>query len=109
MTFDEFVFFVMHAYSEDDFNDVKDLILMYRTLSTEEREHLVGEFNEHFEEVKGTTAKNVRGNYFKHAKYTISAIGWLNGLEYDEEKKRLQITNSDRVNELVDGFDMFNT
>jgi len=106
ITLDEFSLFVMHAYSMDEFNDVKDLILMYRKLSEAERRSLVAKVNEYFEQIKGTTAENVRGNYFKHAKYTISAIGWTQGLSYDAEQRILKIIDNDKISKLLEYYDI---
>lgn len=39
--------------------------------------------DEHFEAALEPTAKNVRGNYDKSAKHTMSALGWCDGLHCD--------------------------
>ncbi|MBT9174278.1 MAG: hypothetical protein DDT21_02691 [Syntrophomonadaceae bacterium] len=104
LTFDEFSLFIMHAYSEEEFNDIKDLILMYRGLPDAERKTFVTKVNRYFEQIKGPTARNVRGNYFKHAKHNMSAIGWMQGLQYKE--KILKIIDNKIITEILKDFDV---
>lgn len=106
LTLDEFSLFVMHAYSEDEFNDVSNLIMMFRTLSGPEKELFINNVNKYFDETKGVTAKNVRGNYYKHARYTLMAIGWVEGLHYDDEDKTIKIINLDKIISLLESADI---
>ena len=106
LTFDEFSLFVMHAYSEEDFDDIKTLIQMFRNLNESEQNLFVGKVNEYFEQIKGKTAKNVRGNYFKHAKYNMSAIGWMQGLQYDDTREILKIVDNKIVLEMLKDSDI---
>jgi HKD family nuclease len=77
LTFDEFNYFVIHAYNTEDLNIIANLVKIYRTLiNTEQFEQ---EFKEYFEQKKGNTAKSVYANYTKSAKHTLSVISWCNG------------------------------
>lgn len=102
LTIEEFSIFVMHAYSKDEFNEILELINMYRSLAEGEQRHLIHEVNKYFDRIKGPTAKNVRGNYYKHAKYNMSAIGWLEGLLFDDNKMMLKIIDSDKIKKLLE-------
>jgi len=101
ITFDEFSLFVMHAYSDAELVNIKDTIAMYRKLSGGEKRNFERKVDSYFDKIKSQTAKNVKGNYFKHAKYTISAIGWISGLLYDESQKVLKVVNGEKVRELI--------
>lgn len=94
LNLDEFSLFVMHAYSDEDFNDIKMILQKFRQLSLTKQKILLNKINKYFEQIKGKTAKNVVGNYYKHAKYTMSAIGWVDGISYDETEKKLKITDN---------------
>src|SRR3989339_878300 len=106
VTLDEFSLFILHAYSADEFNDISDLIAMYRLLSGEEKVLFVGNVNRYFDETKGTTAVNVRGNYYKHAKYTLMAIGWIDGLQYDDENRIVKIIDPVKITSLLEDADI---
>jgi len=101
ITFDEFSLFVMHAYSDGEFINIKDIITMYRKLTEKEKQDFNNKVISYFDKIKSQTAKNVKGNYFKHAKYTISAIGWTSVLFYDERQKILKIIDSKKLRELI--------
>lgn len=101
----EFYLFVMHTDSMSDLTDTKDLIAMFRKLTFDEQGMLVKEFNKYFDQIKGATAKNVRGNFIKHAKHTMSAIGWVNGLFFDQEKFQLQIQDKKQISKILDNLD----
>lgn len=108
ITLDEFSLFVMHTYSDDEFEDIKNLIAMYRGLSRQEQKYLCEKINKYFDVTKGITAKNVRGNYFKHAKYTLMAIGWLDGLWFDEENKKVELIDESEARILLENSDILN-
>jgi hypothetical protein len=78
---------------------------MFRKLTFDEQGMLVKEFNKYFDQIKGATAKNVRGNFIKHAKHTMSAIGWVNGLFFDQEKFQLQIQDKKQISKILDNLD----
>lgn len=75
----EFDYFVVHAYNEGDLETVSDMIAMYRDCTDAGRRALDKMVVEHFGKTKEPTAKNVRGNYVKNVKHTISAIAWCSG------------------------------
>lgn len=83
LTLEEFNYFVIHAYSDDDFDNIVNLIRIYRSLSSNDTFHAT--FRDYFEQEKGRTAQNVYGNYFKNIKYTISVIGWCDGFSVDTD------------------------
>ena len=90
LTLEEFNYFVTHAYSDEDFNIVANLIQIYRSLSNTDSFH--GLFRGYFEQEKGFTAKSVYGNYLKSVKHTISVIGWCNGFSLSNDFK-LELNN----------------
>lgn len=105
LTLDEFSLFVKHVTSKDEFDDIKKIVLMYRNLSKDEKNYLKENVNKHFKTVKGHTASNVLGNYYKHAKYTISAIGWCSGLQFDDSTGKLKIIDKSMINKLLEKSD----
>lgn len=76
LTLDEFNYFVVHAYSDDDLDVIVDLIKVYRSLSSSDE--FQQDFQEYFNNVKGGTAEGVYMNYVKSIKHTISVIAWCN-------------------------------
>ena len=87
----EFSFFANHAYSISDVNDIAALIRMYRHLPDARKTSFEEEVNEHFRVKLEHTAKNVRGNYDKSAKHTMSALGWCEGLRCDFDDWELSL------------------
>ena len=83
LTLDEFNFFVVHAYHDDDLDLIVDLVNMYRSLSNP------AAFNErcvaYFRKVKEPTAKYVYGNYVKNVRHNISVIGWCRGFSLADD------------------------
>lgn len=83
LTLDEFNYFVIHAYSDDDLDIIINLIQIYRSLLNSDK--FQQDFKQHFEEVKGRTAKGVYTNYVKSIKHTISVISWCNGFSLSND------------------------
>lgn len=83
LTLDEFNYFVTHAYNDDDFETIVDLVHIYRSLKNPNT------FNEqcaaYFKKTKGQTASNVYSNYVKKIKHTISVIAWCKGFVLDDK------------------------
>lgn len=73
----EFHYFVVHAYHDDDLETIVRLIDLYRSLSNKGEFH--DKFRNYFEQIKGPIASNVYGNYTKKNRHTVSAIGWCAG------------------------------
>ena len=84
----EFGYFVSHAYDDDDADAIAGLIAKYRGLA--DKKSLHKKITQYFDAVKEPTASNVRGNYDKNVKHTMSAIGWCEGFSFDS--KNLTIT-----------------
>ena len=83
LTLDEFNYFVIHAYNDDDFDIVINLITVYRTIS--DVENFQTKVKNYFNKIKEPTGKTVYGNYTKSIKHTISVIAWCNGFALDNE------------------------
>jgi len=89
---DEFSMFVTHAYNDDDFNLIYNLIKIYRTLNVDKKKILIEKYKKYFNEIKETKGvndrknKNVYGNYYKNAKHNMSAIGWCKYFDFDADK-----------------------
>ena len=75
----EFDYFVVHAYNEDDMETIVEMIRLYRDCTEAGRRELGGMVKRYFAEIKEPTAKNVRSNYVKNVKHTMSAIAWCSG------------------------------
>ncbi len=82
LTFNEFNYFVTHAYSYDDLEIIDHLIKIYRSLTNPAE--FDKECKAYFKEIKEPTAKNVHGNYIKNIKHTISVISWCEGFLLDD-------------------------
>ncbi|MEO8065522.1 MAG: phospholipase D-like domain-containing protein [Candidatus Doudnabacteria bacterium] len=106
ISLEEFYLFVMHADSMTDLLFIRDLVLMFRKLTQPEQELLIKQFNKQFDKTKGVTAKNVRGNYLKHAKHTMSAIGWVHGLSYDETGFNLNLVDKNKALIVLENADL---
>ena len=92
LSFVEFSFFVSHAYSFDQMDDVVALINIYRSLSPEVQQRFETSMSAYFKEKLEPTAQNVRGNYDKKVKHTMSALGWCQKLQYDAKGCELRLT-----------------
>jgi len=79
----EFSLFANHAYAISEVNNIAALVTMYRHLPDARKVSFEAEMNEYFRVKLEHTAKNVRGNYDKSAKHTMSALGWCDGLRCD--------------------------
>ena len=97
LNFFEFSFFVSHAYSTDQIDNVAQLINIYRSLSPRTRQKFENDMSAYFRKQLEPTAKNVRGNYDKKIKYTMSALGWCQKLQYDAENQELRLIGRQRV------------
>jgi len=93
LDFIEFSLFIIHIYTEDEFDEISRLISIYRKLSNEQKKLLLKKYNDLFGKIKEPTGINVKGNYDKKVKHCMSAIGWCNGLKCDFEKWQLEISN----------------
>lgn len=98
----EFSLFAMHAYSDAELQNIVDLIKIYRTLNVFQKEAFFSKATDYLEEVKGGTAKNVVGNYYKHCKYNMSAIGWIEGLIWIPETSKILLQDSKQIYDLLD-------
>lgn len=91
LDFTEFSFFANHAYSSDEVDSIVTLITIYRNLSPEARAGFQREMDEYFRAKLEHTARNVRGNYNKKVKHTMSALGWCEGLHFDFNNNELRL------------------
>lgn len=98
----EFSLFAMHAYSDTELQNIVDLIKIYRTLNSVQQEAFFKKTKDYLEDVKGGTGQNVVGNYFKHCKYNMSAIGWIEGLIWIPESNNLQLQDATQIYDLLD-------
>ncbi len=83
LDFFEFSNFVNHVYSQDKYDLVKQLIILYRSCSPDAKRVIHSTVDQHFEEILAPSANNVRGNYDKKVRHQMSVIGWLTGYHYD--------------------------
>lgn len=90
----EFSLFANHAYAIGEVNNIAALITMFRALSTEKRDLFKREMDEYFKAQLEHTATNVRGNYDKSAKHTMSALGWCEGLHCDFDDWALSLSRA---------------
>ncbi len=79
----EFSFFANHAYAIGEVGNIAALIQMYRNLPRERKILFKKEMDDYFKVKLEPSAKNVRGNYDKSAKHTMSALGWCEGLYFN--------------------------
>ena len=91
VSFTEFSFFASHAYSLDELDSIASLIDIYRNLPPESRKRFEMDVDAYFHEKLEHTAINVRGNYDKKVKHTMSALGWCARLQFDSAKKELRL------------------
>lgn len=91
ISFAEFSFFVSHAYSHDEVDNIVKLINIYRCLSPESRNAFIKDMDEYFKEKLEHTAKGVKGNYDKKIRHTMSALGWCKNLQYDADECELKL------------------
>ena len=91
LDFVEFSFFANHAYSSSEVDSIVTLITLYRNLSPEERAGFQQDMDEYFRAKLEHTARNVRGNYNKKVKHTMSALGWCEGLHFDFNNNELRL------------------
>ncbi|MDD9875076.1 MAG: phospholipase D-like domain-containing protein [Gammaproteobacteria bacterium] len=94
----EFSYFANHAYSIGEVNNIAALIRMYRHLPGARKTSFEEEMNDYFRAKLEHTATNVRGNYDKSAKHTMSALGWCEGLHCDFENWELSLSDEQRKN-----------
>ena len=86
LTDEEFSLFANHAYSPDELDTIISLTLQYRALPKEGKDELREWYSGLFEEKLEPTGKGVRTNYNKKVRYTLSALGWCEGLRYHNKK-----------------------
>ncbi|MDD9886622.1 MAG: phospholipase D-like domain-containing protein [Gammaproteobacteria bacterium] len=91
LSFIEFSFFVNHTYSFNDIDSVAKLIDIYRGLSSDNQRRFQDEMNAYFSEKLEPTASNVKGNYEKKVRHTMSALGWCKRLQFDLQNKELRL------------------
>lgn len=82
LTLDEFDYFIIHAYSDNDLETIIKLIGVYRSLTSVIA--FQNKFKQHFDKVKTPTANNVYGNYKKIINRTMEIIGWCNGFSLSD-------------------------
>ena len=80
---EEFNYFVIHAYNNDDLELIVNMITMYRSLSS--TGVFYEEFNDYFKREKEPTANNVYGNYVKSIRHTVSAISWCEDFHLEDD------------------------
>jgi len=90
----EFSLFANHAYAIDEVNNIAALITMYRGLAVDKRDSFRREMDAYFHAQLEHTARNVRGNYDKSAKHTMSALGWCDGLRCDFDNWALSLSDA---------------
>lgn len=91
LSFIEFSFFVNHTYSFNDIDSIVKLIDIYRNLSPGSQRRFQDGMNAYFTEKLEPTASNVKGNYDKKVKHTMSALGWCKRLQFDIASKELRL------------------
>ncbi len=89
VTFDEFNFFVKHAWSADDLDRVCEIIRVFRHASAEQKKNFVERTNRLLREKVERSGASVVSNYKKSAGHTLSALGWCEGLDFDFDDERL--------------------
>ena len=70
---------------------VIELVRMRRRMDDSEKRKFDAQVDAYFQAVLERTAKNVRGNYDKKIRHTMSALGWCHGLSYDCDKHILSL------------------
>ena len=86
VTNEEFGLFANHAYSLSELDIVASLTLQYRALQDGSKEQFNAWYSDLFKQILEPTNKNVRGNYDKSVRHTLSALGWCEGLRYGDGK-----------------------
>lgn len=85
LTNEEFGLFVNHAYTAGDLDLAISLTLQYRALPEDGKAQFREWYSDLFaRQLESAGGKNVRGNYDKKIKHTLSALGWCEGLRYDK-------------------------
>ena len=95
LDFVEFSFFACHAWAMDEVDTVASLVRICRRLPEDRRRDFVAKMDGLFKNKLEPTAKNVRGNYDKKIRHTMSALGWCEGLHYDPEKKEIRLSDGE--------------
>ena len=95
LDFIEFSFFACHAWTLEEINIVSAMIHAYRSLPENQRNDFVGRMNTRFAEKLEPTAKDVKMNYDKNVRHTMSALGWCEGLRYDPDEKKLDLMDGE--------------
>ena len=95
LDFIEFSFFVCHAWTLDEVDTIASLVKIYRRLAKDQRQKFVDNMERMFDQKLSPTAKNVKGNYKKKVRHTMSALGWCKGLRYDPDEKKLHLIDGE--------------
>ena len=83
ISLEEFDYFIIHTFSDEDLFITINLIKIYRSLTDEAKEKFRVDCQDYFKKIKEPTAKSVYGNYLKSIKHTISVIAWCEGFQLD--------------------------
>lgn len=83
ISLEEFDYFIIHTFSDEDLFTTINLIKIYRSLTDEAKEKFRVDFQDYFKKIKEPTAKNVYGNYLKSTQHTISVIAWCEEFQLD--------------------------
>lgn len=89
INFHEFNYFVIHAYSFDDLDEIIKLIKYYRELPEHLKNKLDTDFTDHFKKIKEPTAKSVLSNYIKKVKHQMTAIGWCEMFSFNYDNLKI--------------------
>ena len=93
LEFNEFNYFINHCFSREELSSAVSMVNVYRSLPTERREKFDAEYEDYFSE--NMPQNDVRMNYHKHVKHTMSALGWSVGFSFNEDSLRLTINPPD--------------
>ena len=95
LDFTEFSFFACHAWASAEVDTIASLVEIYRRLTKDQRDKFVRDMEEMFDQKLSPTAKNVKGNYKKKVRHTMSALGWCEDFLYDSKERKIRQTDGE--------------
>ena len=95
LDFIEFSFFACHAWTLAEVDAVASLVKIYRRLAKDQRHKFVNNMERMFDQKLSPTAKNVKGNYNKKVRHTMSALGWCEDFLYDSKERKIRQTDGE--------------